>query len=110
MDSHLCSQDWQWDGEVNVPNRPRKREAASIHLRAGDSSTISYTMPMVATENGYEPSLHVHLDTVTVSSSLNDIRVLTANSCVVSKVHHIQFASLKIFVDSCRSTIATEVE
>ena len=74
-----------WDGEVNVPNRPRKREPASIHVRAGDSSTISYMMPMVATARGYEPTLHVHLDTVTVTSSLNDIRVLTADSCVVSE-------------------------
>ena len=72
-----------WDGEVQVPNRPRKRESASIHLRAGDSSTISYMMPMVATARGYEPTLNVHLDTVTVTSSLNDIRILTADSCVV---------------------------
>lgn len=79
-------QNWMWDGEVNVPNRPRKREPASIHVRAGDSSTISYMMPMVATSRGYEPTLHVHLDTLTITSSLNDIRVLTAESCVVSLV------------------------
>lgn len=77
-------QNWQWDDEVHVPKRPRKREAASIHIRAGDSSTISYTMPMVATARGYEPTLHVHLDTVTVTSSLNDIRVLSAAFCSVS--------------------------
>ena len=67
-----------------MPNRPRKREAASIHVKAGDNSTISYMMPMVATNRGYEPSLNVHLDTVTVTSSLNDIRLITADSCVVS--------------------------
>ena len=38
---------------------------------------------MIATERGYEPSLNVHLDTVTVTSSLNDIRLITAESCVV---------------------------
>ncbi|GJE95456.1 hypothetical protein PsYK624_116400 [Phanerochaete sordida] len=77
------SKNWMWDGEVNVPNRPRRREPASIHVRAGDSSTISYMMPMIATAQGYEPTLHVHLDTLTITSSLNDIRVLTAESCVI---------------------------
>lgn len=79
----VVMQNWQWDNEVRLPNRPRRREAASIHIRAGDSSTISYMMPMVATTRGYEPTLHVHLDTVTVTSSLNDIRVLTAAFCSV---------------------------
>ncbi|KAI0699566.1 hypothetical protein BC835DRAFT_1412549 [Cytidiella melzeri] len=78
-----ASKDWQWDGEVYIPNRPRKREAASCHLRAGDNSTISYIVPMVATSRGYEPSLNIHLDAVTVSSSLNDIRLLRAESCVI---------------------------
>ncbi|KAI0093075.1 hypothetical protein BDY19DRAFT_882324 [Irpex rosettiformis] len=79
----LPSYDWQWDGEVHIPNRPRKREPAYIHVRAGDNSTISYTMPMVASSRGYEPTLNIHLDTVTVTSSLNDIRLLNAESCVV---------------------------
>ncbi|KAI0342100.1 hypothetical protein BDW22DRAFT_1358216 [Trametopsis cervina] len=77
------SKNWQWDGEVDIPNRPRKREAASVHVRAGDNSTISYNMPMVATSRGYEPSLHISLDTITITSSLNDIRILGAESCVV---------------------------
>ncbi|KAI0958666.1 hypothetical protein AcV7_004416 [Taiwanofungus camphoratus] len=77
------SKNWQWDGAVEVPNRPRKREPASIHVRAGDSSTISYIMPMIAGPVGYEPILEVHLDTVTVTSSLNDIRLVTAESCRV---------------------------
>lgn len=82
--SYVCFlQNWQWDGEVHIPNRPRKREAASIHVRAGDNSTISYMMPMVASARGYEPTLNIHLDTVTVTSSLNDIRLLRAESCVV---------------------------
>lgn len=76
-----ASKDWQWDGKVNVLNRPRKREAASIHVKAGDNSTISYVLPMVVQPTGYQPSLEVHLDTVTVTSSLNDIRLVTAESC-----------------------------
>ncbi|KAI0743929.1 hypothetical protein C8Q80DRAFT_1355680 [Daedaleopsis nitida] len=75
------SKNWQWDGQVDVKDRPRKREAASIHLRAGDSSTISYIVPMIASAKGYISLLEVHLDTVTVTSSLNDIRLLTAETC-----------------------------
>ncbi|KAI0663325.1 hypothetical protein C8Q70DRAFT_1102776 [Cubamyces menziesii] len=75
------SKNWQWDGKAEVKDRPRKREAASIHVRAGDSSTISYIVPMVASSKGYISVLEVHLDTVTVTSSLNDIRLLTAETC-----------------------------
>ncbi|KAF8271516.1 hypothetical protein EI94DRAFT_1770350 [Lactarius quietus] len=78
-----ASKNWQWDGLVNVP-RPRTREAASLSIRAGDDSTINYVMPMVADAQGYHPLLEVHLDNVTVSSSLNDIRVLTTESCRMS--------------------------
>ncbi len=69
-----------WDGKVEHPGRPRIREAASIHIRAGDRSTINYVVPMVASAAGYEPSLEVHIDTVSVTSSLNDIRLLEAES------------------------------
>ncbi|KAI0300988.1 hypothetical protein B0F90DRAFT_1720731 [Multifurca ochricompacta] len=74
---------WQWDGYVNVP-RPRTREAASLSIKAGDDSTISYLMPMVADAQGYHTLLEVHLDSVTISSSLNDIQVLTTESCRIS--------------------------
>ncbi|KAL1942384.1 hypothetical protein VTO73DRAFT_5986 [Trametes versicolor] len=77
------SKNWQWDGKADVKGRPRKREAATIHVRAGDSSTISYIVPMVATAKGFQSVLEVHLDTVTVTSSLNDIRLLTAETCRV---------------------------
>ncbi|RDX54978.1 hypothetical protein OH76DRAFT_1397305 [Lentinus brumalis] len=76
-----ASKNWQWDGKADVPDRPRKREAASIHVRAGDSSTISYVVPMIASSKGYISMLEVHLDTITVTSSLNDIRLLTAETC-----------------------------
>ncbi|PCH43678.1 hypothetical protein WOLCODRAFT_122406 [Wolfiporia cocos MD-104 SS10] len=76
-----ASKDWQWDGKVDLPNRPHRREAASIHIKAGDSSTISYIMPMVASSTGYHPLLEIHLDSVSITSSLNDIRILSAESC-----------------------------
>jgi hypothetical protein len=40
-------------------------------------------MPMVASANGYEPVLEVHLDTVSISSNLNDIKLIQAETCRV---------------------------
>ncbi|KAF9070624.1 hypothetical protein BDP27DRAFT_1401949 [Rhodocollybia butyracea] len=77
------SKNWQWDGLTEGVERPRKREPALLHLTAGDRSSISYLMPMVASQRGYEPILEVHLDTVAVTSSLNDIRLVSAESCRV---------------------------
>lgn len=79
-------QNWQWDG-LSDYSRPRKREAAWLNIKAGEDSTISYTMPMVVIASTYEPLLEVHLDTIAVSTSLNDIRVLTAETCRVSPRH-----------------------
>ena len=42
-------------------------------------------MPMVADAQGYRPHLKVYLNSATVSSSLNDIRLLTTESCEVSR-------------------------
>ncbi|VDB95270.1 unnamed protein product [Peniophora sp. CBMAI 1063] len=81
------SKDWQWDGLYRGP-RPRRREAASLSIKAGDDSTINYLMPMVAGAEGFRPLLEVHLDSVTVSSSLNDIRLLTAESCRIQGDMH----------------------
>lgn len=64
--------------------RPRKREHASINVAVGDRSSINYIMPMVAGSAGYEPTLEAHLDTVAITSSLNDIRLVSAESCRVS--------------------------
>ncbi|KAH8828053.1 hypothetical protein DL96DRAFT_1601498 [Flagelloscypha sp. PMI_526] len=77
------SKNWQWDGLSHSLDRPRKREAALLYLKAGDRSSIRYVLPMVVQEFGYESSLEVHLDTIVVTSSLNDIRLVTAESCRV---------------------------
>lgn len=52
----------------------------------GDRSSIKYIMPVVANPSGYESTLEVHLDTILVTSSLNDIRLVSAESCRVSSV------------------------
>ncbi|KAG2150597.1 hypothetical protein DEU56DRAFT_37144 [Suillus clintonianus] len=76
------SKNWQWDG-ISEYSRPRKRDHAALHCTAGDSSSISYLLPMVTGPDGYEPRLEVHLDTVSVTSSLNDIKLIAAESCRV---------------------------
>ncbi|KAL0573201.1 Macrophage colony-stimulating factor 1 receptor [Marasmius crinis-equi] len=76
-----ASKNWQWDGLTDNPNRPRTREPGYLHFTAGDRSSVSYLMPMVAGRDGYEPILEVHLDTVSVTSSLNDIRLISSESC-----------------------------
>ncbi len=40
-------------------------------------------MPMIASSCGYEPTLEVHIDTLVVTSSLNDIELVTSESCRV---------------------------
>ncbi|KAL0956539.1 hypothetical protein HGRIS_002680 [Hohenbuehelia grisea] len=77
------SKDWQWDGLTKDPFRPKKREPAWIHVSVGDRSSINYMAPMVAGPEGYDPLLEVHLDTVEITSSLNDIRLVSAETCRV---------------------------
>jgi hypothetical protein len=66
-------------------------------LKAADGSTISYHMPMVPGADGYDPVLEVHLDSVSLSSSLNDMRFVEAESCRVRY--------LPLQLDSSRLTI-----
>src|SRR5260221_8801034 len=68
-------------------SQPRTHEATflGIKAQAGDNSTIRYLMPMVTDAQGYQPHLKVYLNNATVSSSLNDIHLLTMESCEVSR-------------------------
>lgn len=63
-----------------MPHRPRRREPAFFNLTVGDRSSINYVVPMVVGPSGYESALEVHLDTIAITSSLNDIRLVTAES------------------------------
>lgn len=76
------SKDWQWDGHTDGL-KPKTREPAFLHVTAGDSSSISYLVPMVIGPDGYESRLEVHLDSVQVTSSLNDSKLVMAESCRV---------------------------
>lgn len=92
-----ASKNWQWDGIADAP-KFRTREHASLHVAAGDSSSISFLIPMVIGPDGYESRLEVHLDTIEVTSSLNDIKVITAESCRVSRPSSISYISRPDYV------------
>lgn len=81
-----------------------------MHLRAGENSTISYIVPMIASLRGYEPLTEVHLDTVTVTSSLNDIRLLSAESCRVSVAICSKFPATEFLVGALRIALSPEME
>lgn len=83
------AQDWQWDGKAEIHQRQRVREPATFHLSVGDRSSINYTLPMVVGASGYQPILDIHLDTAVVTSSLNDIRLVSAESCRVGLMLHL---------------------
>jgi len=89
--SEVIHQDWEWDGETDIPRRPKRREAASLTMLVGDRSSINYIMPMAVGPNGYESTLEVHLDALSATTSLNDIRVVNTESCRVSE----QYVSLR---------------
>ncbi|KAL5507471.1 CSF1 [Sanghuangporus vaninii] len=81
-----ASKNWQWDGIVDIPHLRKQREAASIQVRLGEKSTIKYIVPMIATTQGYTAELNIEMDSISVISSLNDIRLLQAESCSVSSL------------------------
>lgn len=66
-----------------MPQRPRKREAATLNIVVADRSSINYRLPMVTGPNGYEATLEVHLDAMTMTSSLNDVRLVSSESARV---------------------------
>lgn len=65
---------------MEYPRNSKLRDPASIQIRAGDSSTLKYLVPMVATVDGYSAELDLNLDDVLVSSSLNDMVIIDVES------------------------------
>ncbi len=57
---------------------------------------MSYVLPMVVGRSGYEAALEVHLDTISITSSLNDIRLVTAESTRVSPVLTFKMTSIDV--------------
>ena len=76
------SKNWQWDDHTDGL-KPRTHEPVFLHVTAGDSSSISYLVPMIIGPDGYESRLEIQ-DSVQVTSSLNDSKLTIAESCRVT--------------------------
>lgn len=55
-----------------------------LDVSLGPNSTLSYVMPTVATESGYDTLFEFHLDEMSVASSVNYATFVKAETCRVS--------------------------
>ncbi|CAE6424846.1 unnamed protein product [Rhizoctonia solani] len=76
------SKDWRYDGQGDLDiQRRRHRRYGWLDLRIEADSFIKYTLPMVASSDGYRSVLEVDLKTVAASSSVNQAEFLRADRC-----------------------------
>ncbi|KAG8964186.1 hypothetical protein FRC03_002130 [Tulasnella sp. 419] len=78
------SKDWRFDGSAAAADSRRQRDQRPfgwIDVSLGASSTLRYTMSMVADAFAFPNSLEVHLNKPVLSSSVNGARFLSTVSC-----------------------------
>lgn len=90
----LCTdirvKNWRYDAAGDLgPNKLGSRPFGWFDVVIGANSTIAYEMAMVAHEQGYENMLQLHFDTISMSSSVNQSRFLTADSCKVTNLTYL---------------------
>lgn len=82
----IIHQNWRYDAAGDLgPTKLGSRPFGWLDVVVGENSTVAYEMAMVAHERGYESMLQLHLDSISMSSSVNQSRFLLADSCRVSK-------------------------
>jgi hypothetical protein len=82
----LHLQNWRYDDAGDLgPAKLASRPFGWFDVVIGANSTLTYDMAMVAHELGYDTMLEVHLDTISISSSVNQSRFLHADSCRVRR-------------------------
>ncbi|CAE7120149.1 unnamed protein product [Rhizoctonia solani] len=78
------SKDWRYDGHGDLDiQRRRHRRYGWLDLRIEAGSFIKYTMPMVASSEGYIAFLEADLKNITAFSSVNQVEFLRADRCTV---------------------------
>ncbi|CAE6416310.1 unnamed protein product [Rhizoctonia solani] len=78
------SKDWRYDGQGDLDiQRRRHRRYGWLDLRIEAESFIKYTLPMVASVEGYTAILEADLKTVAASSSVNQVEFLRAGRCTI---------------------------
>lgn len=74
-------QDWAYDG-ANASTEERRY--GWLDITVGPNSSVVYTQSQVATSHGYDTMLALHLDSLSIASSINLHTFVTAKSCKVS--------------------------
>ena len=80
------SKDWKYDGMQDDRSviDLGQRAYGWLDVRLGENSSISFVLPMLAGEGGYDTFLEVHLDEISLSSSVNYDTFLRSRICRIS--------------------------
>lgn len=74
------SKDWMWD---NV-KADTQRRYGWLDVEVGPNSSVGYTQSQIATKQGYDSMLMLHLDSLSIASSVNLQTFVVAKTCKVS--------------------------
>ncbi|KAL8281144.1 hypothetical protein RQP46_006502 [Phenoliferia psychrophenolica] len=78
------SKDWKYDGlEATTYGGSVVRPYGWLDIALGSNSTMSYVLPMVATSEGFDTLVELHLDEMSITSSVNYATFLNAATCRV---------------------------
>ncbi|GAA5960722.1 hypothetical protein JCM21900_000512 [Sporobolomyces salmonicolor] len=74
--------DWKYDAVDGASLGERVvRPYGWLDVTLGPNSTLTYVLPMVATKAGYDTLLEVHLDELSITSSVNYAQFFYAETC-----------------------------
>lgn len=76
------SKDWQYR-DMDAASGPVARPFGWIDIALGSDSTVTFVMPVVATSEGYDMRIEIHLDHFSAASSVNYVPFVSAKSCRV---------------------------
>ncbi|GAA5833329.1 hypothetical protein JCM11251_005205 [Rhodosporidiobolus azoricus] len=77
-----ASKDWKYDNvDAASYGESIVRPYGWLDVTLGPNSTVTYVLPMVATTGGYDTLLEMHLDELSISSSVNYAPFLHAEAC-----------------------------
>lgn len=74
-------QDWRFDSAPADAERPY----GWLDITVGPDSSVVYTQAQEPTAHGYDSMLALHLDKLSIASSINFEPFITADSCKVSR-------------------------
>ncbi|KLT40822.1 hypothetical protein CC85DRAFT_287095 [Cutaneotrichosporon oleaginosum] len=74
------SKDWQWDNA----KPDTQRRYGWLDVEVGPNSSVGYTQSQIATQQGYDSMLMLHLDSLSIASSVNLQTFVVAKTCKLS--------------------------